>query len=348
MNIKFASPYTSITGYGLVSNYLSDHFIEDSDVNIEIINVDVMWKGDNQALQNVENLNKVNTDYIFVSKVIPNMFYFRKGAKANIILSTWEGTDLPLLWVDPIKNVDAVLTYGDFDKELFLPYNKNVYTYGLGIDKIFDYLPNIKKFDKFTYLYVGDAGERKGASLLLKAFSILEKKYKDIQLYIKTYGVVSDWWKDTLKQNGNPQNIIFDTEDYTNKQIVELYNKCHCLPYPTRAEGWGRTLMEAMACKLPSIATDYSGVKEFADKDTCYMIPVDKLVDIPGKSVFRMPFFKGQQWAQPNFEYLLNKMEEIYLKGYNKNILEAGYKKVHSLTTERSYNNVKNILKKFT
>lgn len=84
-------------------------------------------------------------------------------------------------------------------------------------------------------------------------------------------------WK--LKSNinifGRHQNIIVDLRRLPLNKLVHIYNQAHCFIYPTRGEGFGLTLCEALATGCPSIATPVTGVADFFDEDIGYPVKHD-------------------------------------------------------------------------
>jgi hypothetical protein len=62
-----------------------------------------------------------------------------------------------------------------------------------------------------------------------------------------------------------------------------------------RAEGFGFTLLEAMALGVPALATGYSGNLEFMDAGNSYLVPYEE-VPVTGSKVYRVP----SVWAQPD------------------------------------------------
>ena len=86
-------------------------------------------------------------------------------------------------------------------------------------------------------------------------------------------------------------------------EIAGLYkhDKIHALVSATRGEGFGLPLLEAAACGLPVIATDWSGHKDFLDMGK--WIKVDNLlVPIPKSRVDNHIFVEGAKWAEPSEE----------------------------------------------
>jgi glycosyltransferase involved in cell wall biosynthesis len=60
--------------------------------------------------------------------------------------------------------------------------------------------------------------------------------------------------------------------------IPRLYAAVDCFVLPTRGEGWGLPIFEAMAMGLPVIATNWSGQVDFMNENNAFPIRVDKLV----------------------------------------------------------------------
>jgi glycosyltransferase involved in cell wall biosynthesis len=57
----------------------------------------------------------------------------------------------------------------------------------------------------------------------------------------------------------------------------DLYSLADAFVLPTRGEGWGIPVAEAMAMGLPVIVTNYSGPTEYANEENAYLLPVTGL-----------------------------------------------------------------------
>ena len=136
----------------------------------------------------------------------------------------------------------------------------------------------IKKKDKFTFLYVfsnspsGGTTERKGLDELIDALKIVRKSH-NVNLLIKTSGNI-DRNIDRLKLKNDGLN--FDIKLKTRNELAELYNLCHAYINTSKAEGFGITLLEAMACGIPIVSPIHSGLNEFLNPTNCVTINCEK------------------------------------------------------------------------
>lgn len=83
-------------------------------------------------------------------------------------------------------------------------------------------------------------------------------------------------------------------------EMVQIYkdDRIHCLLSLTRGEGFGLPLLEASACELPVIVTNWSAHLDFLKIGK--FIPIDyKLVEIPDSRVDNRIFIPGTRWAEP-------------------------------------------------
>ena len=86
-------------------------------------------------------------------------------------------------------------------------------------------------------------------------------------------------------------------------EVAGLYHhgKVNALVSATRGEGFGLPLLEAAACGLPVIATDWSGHKDFLDMGKWLKVE-SELVQIPKDRIDNQIFVEGAKWAEPNEE----------------------------------------------
>jgi glycosyltransferase involved in cell wall biosynthesis len=66
-------------------------------------------------------------------------------------------------------------------------------------------------------------------------------------------------------------------------------------------------VLEAMACGLPTIATNWSGPADFLREDIGFPLNVRSLV--PAEA--RCPYYEGFEWAEPDYDHLRARMRQV-------------------------------------
>ncbi len=88
-----------------------------------------------------------------------------------------------------------------------------------------------------------------------------------------------------------------------------LYRRADALVSASRGEGWGRPLMEAMACGVPVITTRWSAPLDFLHDDNSLLVNVNGLV--PARDdVFSV--YDGQRWADPSSTHLVEQLRRVH------------------------------------
>jgi glycosyltransferase involved in cell wall biosynthesis len=87
-----------------------------------------------------------------------------------------------------------------------------------------------------------------------------------------------------------------------------LLRSFDCYVLATRGEGWGMPIIEAMACGLPVIATEWSAHLDFFHAGVGFPIEVERLVP----AIARCPYYHGLRWAQPSYENLRQQLRKVY------------------------------------
>jgi len=138
----------------------------------------------------------------------------------------------------------------------------------------------------------------KKATLPLKCSqcnSVNIKKAKakdDVMLYLHCAPRDCGWELLDLQEDFNLKgNIIFNPELQIGKGVAEhtlaaLYSAIDIFTLPTRGEGFGLPILEAMSCGLPVVATDYSAHPEWC-RGSSMLVPPVALVSEPLTNIRR-------------------------------------------------------------
>jgi glycosyltransferase involved in cell wall biosynthesis len=66
-----------------------------------------------------------------------------------------------------------------------------------------------------------------------------------------------------------------------------------------------------MACELPCIVTDHSGLREFATEENCFLIRVEAMRGVHDPRFYNTRYEWGE-WAQPDLAHLRSLMRFVY------------------------------------
>jgi len=134
-------------------------------------------------------------------------------------------------------------------------------------NKLIEYPENGKNV-KFAIIATID--ERKGQHKLVKIFSQSHWKTRNWQLVIYGKGTEEEEQKlrNAIDKNGLEDRILM--KGFENN-ICSVWSKCHINVLPSLMESAPISIVEAMICGRPSIATDVGGVAEWIDDETGFL-----------------------------------------------------------------------------
>lgn len=135
-----------------------------------------------------------------------------------------------------------------------------------GIDlEDFSSVPN-RRTKHPTILFVGGLEPRKGLEYLILALPDILEAVPDATLRIvaKTgfRGVDKLEWFELLAERAGVDGSVEFLESVDQQELLQLYSDADVVVLPSRNEGWGLSLMEAMALLKPVVATRVGGVPE--------------------------------------------------------------------------------------
>jgi glycosyltransferase involved in cell wall biosynthesis len=220
----------------------------------------------------------------------------------------YELNSLPATLVEDVNSNDHVYVTSSFVQRVFIKHGVTVpvSVLGHGIDPaLYRFFPR-SKADQFTFLCVAEHTPRKNLPMLIRSFERAFAKEKGVQLKLKL-GLHGEG--DLREQITLPEQVILATEELdAEADLVELYRQAHCFVLPTRAEGFGMPILEAMATGLPAIVTNYSGHLDFCRSDNAYLLNNKGLVSSDPAC---FPYVESQ-WADPDEDHLTHLLREVY------------------------------------
>jgi len=138
-------------------------------------------------------------------------------------------------------------------------------------------------YDKeyFTFLYVGGWSkgfiDRKGLDIVYRAFKNEFKEYEKVRLIVKITSVYNTPGYNPVKilssipAPNNPKAQII-TQDVPRSMLQQLYRCADVTVYPSKAEGFGMTALESMACGTPVMTAPFGGQVDFINKDNGWIV----------------------------------------------------------------------------
>ncbi len=121
--------------------------------------------------------------------------------------------------------------------------------------------------------YVGNAHPHKNIEGLIKAFLMLKKNYKYLQLVLS--GHDHYFWQQ-IKKDHQYKDIIY-TGWVSDGQLVALYKNAKCFVLPSFEEGFGLPILEAMACGCPVVSSNAGALTEVGGDAAIYFDPKDRI-----------------------------------------------------------------------
>ena len=156
-----------------------------------------------------------------------------------------------------------------------------------GVDTRFFQPENLLK-DKeiFQILSIGYLIERKGFEYLITAVEEVLKVHNNVKLKIVGSGPLEVRIKKLIKELGLEETIEI-IGNVSDEKLLEIYNLSDLFVLPSivdsqgNTEGLGVVLLEAMACKLPVIASNIGGIPDIIhDGETGLLVPEKDSMEI--------------------------------------------------------------------
>ena len=273
-----------------------------------------------KALQNnhVQVLYDNKDAKCHISFVQPE-YYSGLNDQFRIGYTPWESSAIPESWPRIMRDMQEIWTPSKYCASVFEEYNVNkvIRVVPHGIDPDVWKIENRYLTDKFVFLHVGGPTARKGGQRVVDAFLDLFDGNKDAVLILKSNEATECRYydkKENFHSATDHDQILVIDRPVDVEDLVEVYNKAHCLVYPTNGDGFGLIPFQGIATGLPTIVTNATACADFAEMS----IPLDSS-PAPGVGVHL------GNWVEPDADDLRDKMRYVF-----DNFNEVKEKTLHS------------------
>jgi glycosyltransferase involved in cell wall biosynthesis len=187
---------------------------------------------------------------------------------------------------------------------------------GVSIDEIEGIAPAAPSSD---VIYVGRLISHKNVDVLIQSIALLKTKYPRIKCIIVGRGPERDNLIELAEKNDLVENVQFIESIEDHNELYALMKSSRVFAFPSIREGFGIVVLEANACGLPVITTDYHQnaarylIKEGLNGKAITLSKenlsdaIDAYMAINPSSAKYIPFLQQYDWNT-----LAQRIEDIY------------------------------------
>ena len=360
MHIVWEGPVYDPSGYGSCARAyvraLHDNGIKCSVLPVSYYREDHPMEDKEYFTNLILNRND-DANYIHVEHKTPDILT-RSEFEHSIGYTVWETNKVTPTGSRGLRTKDVIWTASNYSASAFR--NSGYQGKIRVIPHIIDaskFKPAFKVRDKLTFLFVGEFTHRKGIDILLRAYINNFSKNDDVELIIKTYllnGIksaegyihaqVQRYIKEANKGDQAPSiKVIASVIDES--VIPKLYSIANVFVYPTRGEGFGIPIAEAMAAGCLTIVPNQGGHMDFCSNTSNVLMKCghakipDSLIE-PGREAYA-----GQEWIDTEIEVLADSMKSVYhswgAEKYVNMMKKARYVVEEQLSTKAVINKIR-------
>lgn len=174
-----------------------------------------------------------------------------------------------------LKNADVVTAVSESCAEelrKFYAIKKKVVVVKNGVDSKFFIPIKNKSIDNYI-LYTGRLETRKGLTDLIESAEYICKEYQNIKFILTGKGTIKRYLERKVNKLGLEKNFCF--VGYIDRNaLLEYYQNATIYVLPSYYEGLPTTLLEAMSCGIPPVATNVDGTSEvIVNEKTGLLVP---------------------------------------------------------------------------
>jgi glycosyltransferase involved in cell wall biosynthesis len=245
--------------------------------------------------------------------------------KVKLAFLAWEESVYPQRWVEECnEQLHGIMVTSNHVKKIFkrcgIRIHMTVIPEGLDIPFVTSEPHPLKTKKHFKFLHISSGQYRKGVDVLLKAYFAEFTGQDDVCLVLKLYPNASlakeiSALIATRPEHG-PELEIINSAEISDGYLKYLYEQSNAVVLPSRAEGFGLPMAEALELGKPLITTGYSGHRDFCNDSNAFLVDFKLVTSESHLNV------TGAKVAEPDPVSLRSRMRFVYEHEHAPEVLE--------------------------
>lgn len=331
-------PLSGLDGYG---RHAIDLYRGFKEVGVEPVLRDVGWFANDMLASDIRDQR--NNNYSKVSRKIGLSFtigydprLYDHGSPIKVALTQFETTRVPHTHVDAVNKTNHLIVTSSFGRDVFRDSGVivpiDVMVPGINTDT-FAYKQRPKD-GLFKCLIIGGLTGRKNPLGAIKIFQDASDGNPDWRLTIKTRNAVGVQFLRKVVAHDPRINLII--EDTPAHLILSFYYNHDVLLWPSKGEGVGLPVLEAMSTGMEVVSSNNSGLADFVNDKSAWVIRNAGMEPANQPGGFSDDYVKAfgevGDWWVPDLSHgakQLQKCFDAWYKGKGKGEQAAEYVRRH-------------------
>ena len=275
-----------------------------------------------------------------VSSALPR-HYWSEGK--NIGYWVWETEELPVRFEKADKRYDEIWTPSRHSADAIRKRTDkpvHVVPHTLDFETLDRIRPQRAKFglpeNKITFGFILDPRsvlERKNVLGLIEAYDLAFPDKKHSKLVIKFNRLPPpDFEVERIIARATQAGALIIDKVYSRNEVYEFLASLDVYVSLHRSEGFGLTCAEAMALRVPVIASAYSGNMEFMDAHNSLLVPTKRIKTTRSYG----PYPTGTVWGDPDINIAAQMMRSMMEKWRRRELGDKARTSVHQALHPRT------------
>jgi glycosyltransferase involved in cell wall biosynthesis len=243
----------------------------------------------------------------------PGDRFSKNSGRYRIGYTMLEADRIPQGWVEQANQLDEIWTPSAWGAEVFAEsgITRPIHVVPLGMHPA-RYAPGPARTalrERTVFVSVFEWSLRKGWDVLLRAYRAAFRPNDPVVLVLKIdHRAPGNPLPElaALLPDPSPPVALLYNQALSSERMAELYQSADCFVLPSRGEGWGMPILEAMACGVPAIATNWSAPTTFVNTRNGYPLPYQL---VPADPSHR--YLRGARWAEPDQDALVDLLRQV-------------------------------------